>query len=320
MRQRSSTIRVADLPDMLAGVRAASSAADQPRSLPDVRRPGGRQESDVVLQDTPAQAVPVLADFRVIRLIGEGNHGRFYLAQPPARLGIDDEYVAVKVFAGQCSEDAYRRGTRELRAFAAVASPYLARVYDAVLEDNFMYAMEYFPLGSLSAPARPLTRDEVLRAVEHAARAVHDLHEAGMAHGDVKPGNVMVHDGGGKLSDLGLARVFNAGAALTGMAPETSVEYLDPSLLLGEPPSRATDIWALGATLHRALSGAGLYGELPEHQPLLAIRRVQSSAPTVHPSLTPAEAELVLSCLAPLDTRPATAAQVADRIAALRSA
>lgn len=43
---------------------------------------------------------------------------------------------------------------------------YLARVYDAVLEDNFMYAMEYFPLGSLSAPARPLTRDEVLRAVE----------------------------------------------------------------------------------------------------------------------------------------------------------
>ena len=98
------------------------------------------------------------------------------------------------MFAGQCSEDAYRRGTRELRAFAAVDSPYLARVYDAVLEDNFLYAMEYFPLGSLAAPARPLTRDEVLRAVEHAARAVHALHEAGLAHGDVKPGNVMLHD------------------------------------------------------------------------------------------------------------------------------
>ena len=156
----------------------------------------------MVLQDTPVQP-PVLADFRVVRLIGEGNHGRFYLAHPPARLGIDDEFVAVKVFAGQCSEDAYRRGTRELRAFAAVDSPYLARVYDAVLEDNFLYAMEYFPLGSLAAPARPLTRDEVLRAVEHAARAVHALHEAGMAHGDVKPGNVMLHDDGGKLSDLG---------------------------------------------------------------------------------------------------------------------
>lgn len=273
----------------------------------------------MVLQDTPVQTVPALADFRVVRLIGEGNHGRFYLAHPPARLGITDEYVAVKVFAGQCSEDAYRRGTRELRAFAAVDSPYLARVYDAVLEDNFLYAMEYFPLGSLAAPARPLGRDEVLRAVEHAARAVHALHEAGLAHGDVKPGNVMLHDDGAKLSDLGLARVFTAGAALTGMAPETSVEYLDPSLLLGEPPSRATDIWALGATLHRALSGRGLYGELPERQPLLAIRKVQSSAPTIDASLTAGEGALVLACLAPADERPATALEVADRIAALRA-
>ena len=273
----------------------------------------------MVLQDTPVQSVPVLADFRVVRLIGEGNHGRFYLAQPPARLGIPDEFVAVKVFAGQCSEDAYRRGTRELRAFAAVDSPYLARVYDAVLEDNFLYAMEYFPLGSLAAPARPLGRDEVLRAVEHAARAVHALHEAGLAHGDVKPGNVMLHDAGGKLSDLGLARVFTAGAALTGMAPETSVEYLDPSLLLGDPPSRSTDIWALGATLHRALTGKGLYGELPERQPLLAIRRVQTSTPTLDSALTPAEAALVLACLAAPEERPVTALDVADRIATLRA-
>ena len=273
----------------------------------------------MVLQDTPAQALPVLADFQVVRLIGEGNHGRFYLARPPARLGIIDEFVAVKVFAGQCSEDAYRRGTRELRAFAAVDSPYLARVYDAVLEDNFLYAMEYFPLGSLAAPARPLTRDDVLRAVQHAALAVHALHEAGLAHGDVKPGNVMLHERGGKLSDLGLARVFSAGAALTGMAPETSVEFLDPALLHGEPPSRSTDIWALGATLHRALTGAGLYGELPEGQPLLAIRRVQSTRPVVHPSLSPAESALVLACLAPEGSRPATAAGVADRIAAVRT-
>ena len=272
----------------------------------------------MVLQDTPTQAVPVLADFRVVRLIGEGNHGRFYLAQPPPRLGIDDEYVAVKVFAGQCSEDAFRRGTRELRAFAAVDSPYLARVYDAVLEDNFLYAMEYFPLGSLAAPARPLDRSQVLRAVEHAARAVDALHEAGLAHGDVKPGNVMLHEHGAKLSDLGLARAMTTGAALTGMAPETSVEFLDPSLLLGDPPSRATDIWALGATLHRALTGRGLYGELPEHQPLLAIRRVQTSRPQIDPSLTTQETAIVLACLAPPGERPATALEVADRIAALQ--
>jgi serine/threonine protein kinase len=272
----------------------------------------------MVLRDIPAPTLPVLADYEVVRQLGEGNHGRFYLARPPARLGLSDEYVAVKVFAGQCSEDAYRRGTRELRAFAAVDSPHLARVYDAVLEDNFLYAMEWFPLGSLAAPARPLGRDDVLRALEHAALAVHALHEAGLAHGDVKPGNVMLTEDGGKLSDLGLARVFQAGAALTGMAPETSVEYLDPTMLLGEAPSRATDIWALGATVHRALAGTGLYGELPERQPLLAIRRVQSSAPAIDPSLRAEEASLVQWCLSPVQARPATAAQVAERLAALR--
>ena len=127
-----------------------------------------------------AGAAPAaIADYQVVRVLGEGNNGRFYLARPPARLGIPDEFVAVKVFTGQHSEQAYQRGVRELRAFAKVSSPYLVKVYDAVLQDSFMYAMEYCPLGSLAAPARPLSRGEVLRAMSHASRGLHSLHEAG---------------------------------------------------------------------------------------------------------------------------------------------
>ena len=88
-------------------------------------------------------------------------------------------------------------------------------MFDAVLEDNFVYAMEYFPLGSLAAPARPLPRPTVLAALEHAARAAHALHEAGMAHSDIKPANVLVADGStadGALSDLGLARFLGPGS------------------------------------------------------------------------------------------------------------
>lgn len=267
----------------------------------------------------PAQVAPVLADYHLVRDLGEGNNGRFYLARPPARLGIEDAHVAVKVFAGHCTADAFRRGTRELRAFAAVDSPYLAVIYDAALENGFLYAMEYFPLGSLAAPTHSLDRDQVLLAVEHAARAADALHEAGLAHGDIKPGNVMVHDSGGKLSDLGLARTLSAGVNLTSMAPETSIEFLDPRLLHGDPPSRSTDIWAIGATLHRALSGTGLYGDLPAGQPLLSIRKLQSTAPVVNPSLTASEAELTHACLDSIDRRPTTALKIAERIAALRN-
>lgn len=273
------------------------------------------------VQEQAPGPLPTLADYEVVGRIGDGNHGNFFVARPPARLGIADELVSVKVFAGHVTEDAYRRGARELRAFAAVDSPYLATVYDAVLDDRFFYAMEHFPLGSLAAPATDLDRDDVLTATEHAALAVHALHEAGMAHGDVKPANVMITGSGSKLSDLGLARVLAEGAALTGMAPETSVAYVDPELLMGAPPSRATDIWGLGATLHHALTGAGLYGDLPAGQPMLAIRTVlKADGPTVSDALAPAEAAVVRRCLAPIQERYATALEVAEDIAVLRDA
>jgi eukaryotic-like serine/threonine-protein kinase len=278
--------------------------------------------------DTRGQAaVPAaVADYVVVRQLGEGNHGRYYLARPPARLELAEEFVALKVFGDRVGELAYERGVRELRAFAAVRSPYLVTVYDAVLEDTFAYAMQYFPLGSLSAPARPLARAEVHRALENAARAAHALHEAGMAHSDIKPANVLLTEGsggstagiGGRLSDLGLARFLAPGATLTSMGRASSVEYVDPDVIGGARPSRRTEIWALGATVHRALAGTGLYGELPDAQPLLAIRKVLGAQPQIDPALRPDEAELVRLCLAPDDGRLRTAEAVADRLAALR--
>lgn len=265
----------------------------------------------------PSGVPAAIADYEVVRSLGAGNNGRYYLARPPARLGVPDEFVAVKVFTGPCTERAYELSVRELRAFAAVRSPYLVRVYDAVLADSFALATEYLPLGSLAAPARPVSRAEVVTAVRHAALATHALHEAGLAHGDVKPANVLLTADGAKLSDLGLARFLAPGATMTGMSQVESVDFLDPAILRSARPSRGTEVWALGATLHKALTGTGLYGELPAGAPLLAIRRVLSSPPALSPALLPAEAALVRDCLAPAERRLPTAAAVADRLAAL---
>ena len=124
-----------------------------------------------------------------------------------------------------------------------------------------------------SARSRP---SQVLAAVADAARAAHALHEAGIAHNDIKPGNVMLHDGHAKLSDLGLSQLLTPGLTITGLGSTGSVEYLDPAVIRGEMPGRATDIFALGATLHRALTGTGLYGDLPTDNTMLAMRRVLS--------------------------------------------
>lgn len=258
-------------------------------------------------------AVPAaIADYEVVRLLGMGNHGRYYLARPPARLGLADEYVALKVFTAPTTERAYELSVRELRVFAAVDSPYLVRVYDAVLADSFALACEYLPLGSLANPARPVSRPGVLAAVRHAALAAHALHEAGVVHGDIKPANILLTPDGAKLTDLGLARFLAPGSTLTGMTQVASVEFVDPALLRGERPSRATEVWALGASLHKALTGDGLYGELPGSSPLLAIRKVMSAQLTLSDSLAPDDAALLGDCLALTERRLPTAAAVAE--------
>ena len=269
----------------------------------------------------PSVAPGVAADYELVRLLGEGSHGRCFLARPPARLGIADEFVVLKVFGDRVGEQAYERGVRELRACAAVGSEYLVKVFDAVLEDSFGYAMEYFPMGSLAAPARPVPRASVITSLEHAARAAQALHDSGIAHGDIKPANILLADTadgiGGRLSDLGIARFLTPGNALTGMGRASSVEFTDPDLFTGAGPARRTEVWALGATIHRALAGAGLFGELPDNQPLLAIRKVLSGRPQLHESLAPADASLVRDCLADGEARLRTAAEVADRLAQL---
>lgn len=261
-----------------------------------------------------------IADYEVLGLLGEGPHARCYLARPPAHPG---EGVVVKVFTERVSEPAFDRAVRELRAVSAVRSPYLVRVFDAVLGENFAYAMEYLPLGSLAVPARPPARPEVLTALEHAARGAHALHEAGIVHGGIHPGNVMLveaADGtlGGRLAEPGLSRVLTPGAVVPGAGRGGLLEFRDPDLLAGSSASRRTEVWALGATIHRVLSGVGLYGELPGH-PLGAIRELHSARPQVRPGLEPDEAALVRDCIAEGPDRLRTAAEVAARLAALRA-
>jgi serine/threonine protein kinase len=260
-----------------------------------------------------------IADYVFVRPLGDGNHGTYHLAKPPARLKLDSEYVVVKVLAGQTTADTFRRATRELKAFAAVRSPYLVRLFDAGQQGGtFFYAMEWLPKGSVAAPTDAITRVEALRAVACAARAAHDLHEAGIVHRDINPDNVLIADDGGRLADLGLAQVLQPGVAVTGIGRVESVEYIDPVVLGGGQPSRLTDVYGIGMTLHRAISGEGMFGDIASDQPMMAMRAVLSRSPSPSQALTPEETALVEACVSgDFAQRPRTALDVAERIEAL---
>jgi serine/threonine protein kinase len=96
---------------------------------------------------------------------------------------------------------------------------------------------------------------------------------------------------------------------------------MDPALMRGDRPSRASDVFSLGATVHYALAGEGLYGPLPEDDPMLAMRRVLSRPPVIAAGLDPAATE-VIAWATDVDpaARPATALELAERIEELATA
>jgi len=268
--------------------------------------------------DTAAPEAPThLGDYEIIRAFSEGGHGRFYLATPPARLGLTDA-VVVKVVPGS-QESGFRRFTRELKLFARVNSPHLVKLYDAgQTEESFFYSMEWCQGGTLAAPAAPLSKAAKLRAVADAARAAHDLHEAGIAHRDLRPGNILLRaDGSACLGDLGLAQLGTG--SVTSMAPMASIGFVDPKLITGDTASRASDIYSLGAVLHWALTGKHIHAGVEGVDPMMAVRSVLRQPPHVHRDLLTAdEADLVLACTsANVEQRPSTALEVAVLIEAL---
>ena len=181
------------------------------------------------------------------------------------------------------------------------------------------YSMEYHAGGTLADPVRELSTAEKLKAVADAARGAHALHEAGIAHRDIRPANVLLGLDHAVLADLELARFLTPGQTVTSTAPVGDLEYTDPALVRGDRASRASDIWSLGLTLHRALSDTTCYpGLTPEAGTLPAVRRILSGGPEISTRLDPAVAELVRACVAPDPAdRPPTALVLAEEIEAL---
>lgn len=272
-----------------------------------------------------------IADYHFVERLGEGNHGTFWLAKRPPRLDTTDaEYVAVKTLAQQATDQDFARMANELRVYAAVESPHLAPIHDAGHHNGrLFYATTYFADGSLGAPARPMGHAEVITAVADAALGAHALHEAGIAHRDIKPDNVMISrvDSGpggeagagpmvrAMLGDLGLAQVINPGQTVTGIGPVGTIEYLAPEQVQGEKASRASDIWALGVTLHRSLTGRGVYQSLPVDSLVEALRHVVTARPSLDESLPAVVGTIIDRCLVEDPAgRFQTAAALADEL------
>ncbi len=170
--------------------------------------------------------------------------------------------VALKVLAPQYARDErlVERFRREARAAGVVRHPNVVACLDSGEGASGPWiAFELVPGGSLReliARRGPLPWRDAVRLGAEVARGLAAIHAAGLIHRDVKPGNVLLDsEGRARVADLGIARGLAAQTlTVTGEVVGT-FEYLAPELAgEGEVDFRA-DLYALGATLHEALTG-----------------------------------------------------------------
>ncbi len=201
-----------------------------------------------------------LGGYQLVKRIGSGGMGEVYRAVQVA-LG---RQVAIKILSPELTEDRtfIDRFMTEARAAGKLNHPNVAQVHEVGESDGiYYYSMEYLAGGSVQERirgGRALSFEESIKVVIGCARALEYAEKHGVIHCDIKPDNLMLtEDDEVRLTDLGIARTVKSMAEKVKQEGGVlgSPHYMAPEQARGEPIDHRVDIYALGATFYRVITG-----------------------------------------------------------------
>jgi hypothetical protein len=204
----------------------------------------------------------VFAGHRLDAVAGRGGMGVVYKATHLAL----DRVVALKLIAPEISGDEQfrERFKQESMTAAALDHPNVVPIYDAGEEHGQLYVtMRHVPgtdLRALIEQSGALPPAEAASIIAQIADALDAAHERGLVHRDVKPGNILIEDRGGRrhayLTDFGLTKhaASDSGMTKTGMFVGT-LDYIAPEQLQGQAVDARTDVYSLACVLYQAVTG-----------------------------------------------------------------
>ncbi len=257
--------------------------------------------------------------YEVLHEIGRGAMGVVYRAREREL----DRIVALKMILSHRlkATSATDRFIAEARIAAQAKHAGVVHVYDAGEHQGQRFiAMELLEGPSLDAvlAQRRLSFDEAASILAKIARAAHHLHELGIVHRDLKPSNVMLAapDARPCLTDFGLAKVQGNGVDSSQLTIAGTPGYMSPEQLgiAAEEVGPASDIYALGAVLFEAVTGARPFGNESTQDVLMRSLQGRFDRPRALDSRVPRALEAII--LKAMEQRPArrysTAAELAD--------
>ncbi|MGW3951321.1 bifunctional serine/threonine-protein kinase/ABC transporter substrate-binding protein [Streptomyces sp. NPDC004752] len=200
---------------------------------------------------------------RLLVRLGEGGMGVVYLGRSEA-----GALAAVKVIRAEyvLDDDFRARFRREADAARRVDCPWVVRVTGADPDAARPWLATVFEPGPSLAEAvgrhGPLPARTVRVLGKMLARALAAVHEAGLVHRDVKPGNILLAADGPRLIDFGIARSLDATALTSAGLVVGTPGFLSPEQATGDGDriGPAGDVFSLGCVLAYAATGRPPFG------------------------------------------------------------
>lgn len=208
--------------------------------------------------------------FEVLECLGHGAFGYVYSVFDKSRAQV----VALKTLRLQSADSAHAL-KREFRSLSSIIHPNLVRLHELVIDGQSAFFTMDLVKG---VPFNQCDKRRLPELLVQLVSAVQTLHDAGMLHRDIKPGNVLVEsEGRVVVLDFGLIQDEAEGSEQTSGVLIGTPRYMPPETLKGYPATAASDWYSVGVMLYETL-----VGELPDDG---SIARVTSSVPPPPPSV-----------------------------------
>ncbi|TAJ76652.1 MAG: cyclic nucleotide-binding domain-containing protein [Gallionellaceae bacterium] len=245
-----------------------------------------------------------IGKYEIVKELGRGATSTVYLALDP----FNNQQVALKLFNFETLHDnsSTARIFRKLLLTEAslagkLSYPHIVKIYDAVMEGDVNYmVMEYVDGETLERCAEVdnlLTLSRAAEIIYKCCKALEYAQYQGVIHRDIKPANILLRgESDIKISDFGAAVIESQQA--TQVSGVGSPAYMSPEQIKEQALTHQTDIYSLGVTMYRMLTGRLPFDAANNYSMIYQIMNIEPPPPsTFRPEIPPELDAIVLRAM-----------------------